>query len=212
MNNRHHSSPLTQRKRRWVALLALLLELLFGIMSIPARAELTDRNKPIDIEADSVTVDGIKQISVYKGNVILTQGSLNIYADTLIVRDDQAGFQHSTALGKPSRFRQRREGKDEYIDGVALRIEYNGRVDKVQFYSNAKVKSGGNVVQGDYIMYDAAAEYAEVLSGDKRTNDGRVKAVIQPKQKNEPREATESVAPPVRKALRFSRHLDEEIR
>ena len=49
-------------------------------------AESADRDQPIDLEADTVQVDDAKQISTYSGNVILTQGTLLIRADKLIVR------------------------------------------------------------------------------------------------------------------------------
>ena len=150
-------------------------------------AESADRDKPIDLEADTVKVDDAKQISTYSGNVILTQGSLIIRADKLIVREDTSGFQHSTSIGNPTTFKQKREGKDEYMEGSALRIEYDGRMDKVQLYTKAWVKRGEDIVHGDYISYDANAEYAEVIGGTKSadgvTSSGRVRAVIQPKNK-----------------------------
>jgi lipopolysaccharide export system protein LptA len=150
-------------------------------------AESADRDKPIDLEADTVKVDDAKQISTYSGNVILTQGTLIIRADTLIVREDTAGFQHSTSLGNPTTFKQKLEGKEEYMQGSAQRIEYDGRMDKVQLYTKAWVKRGEDIVHGDYISYDANAEYAEVIGGAKSadgvTSSGRVRAVIQPKNK-----------------------------
>jgi lipopolysaccharide export system protein LptA len=169
--------------------LALLGSALFGFTN-PALAESADRDKPIDLEADSVKVDDAKQISTYSGNVILTQGTLVIHADKLIVREDKEGFQHSTSLGNPTTFKQKREGKNEYMEGSAQRIEYNGRMDKVQLYTKAWVKRGEDIVHGDYIMYDANAEYAEVIGGTK-SNDGsnssgRVRAIIQPKNKKAP--------------------------
>lgn len=152
-----------------------------------ALAEAADRDKPIDLEADTVKVDDAKQISTYSGNVILTQGTLIIRADKLIVREDAAGFQHSTSLGNPTTFKQKREGKDEYMEGSAQRIEYDGRMDKVQLYTKAWVKRGEDIVHGDYISYDANAEYAEVIGGTKSadgvTSSGRVHAIIQPKNK-----------------------------
>ena len=160
-------------------------------MQQPAFAEAADKDKPIDLEADSVKVDDAKQISTYSGNVILTQGTLEIHAEKLIVREDKEGFQHSTSLGtpnKPSTFKQKREGKNEYMEGSAQRIEYDGRMDKVQLYTKAWVKRGEDIVHGDYIMYDANAEYAEVIGGGSQaatsgTPSGRVRAVIQPKNK-----------------------------
>ncbi|MGJ8618747.1 MAG: lipopolysaccharide transport periplasmic protein LptA [Methylophilaceae bacterium] len=157
--------------------------------SINAFAEAADRNKPIELEADSVIVDDAKKISTYLGNVILTQGTLVIHADKLIVREDRNGFQHSTSTGNPTTFKQKREGKNEYMTGSGRRIEYDGRMDKVQLYTKAWVKRGEDIVYGDYISYDANAEYAEVIGGKKSesagSSSGRVRAIIQPKNKQE---------------------------
>jgi len=59
----------------------------------------------------------------------------------------------------------------------------------VQLYTKAWVKRGEDVVHGDYIMYDANAEYAEVIGGNSQSatpGSGRVRAVIQPKNKKAP--------------------------
>ncbi len=170
-----------RRLRINLLLLALLLPL-------SAHAEKADRDQPIDLEADSVTVNDAKKTSTYSGNVILTQGTLLIRADKLVVREDKEGFQHSTSTGNPTTFRQKMEGKPEYIEGSAQRIEYDGRMDKVQLYTKAWVKRGPEIVHGDYIMYDANAEFAEVIGGGQASTPdapkGRVRAVIQPKKKS----------------------------
>jgi lipopolysaccharide export system protein LptA len=165
-----------------------LLPIMLLLLTFNANAEKADRDKPIDLEADTVTVNDAKKTSTYTGNVILTQGTLIIRGDKLIVREDQEGFQHSTSYGNPTTFKQKREGKNEYIEGSGQRIEYDARMDKVQLYTKAWVKRADDVVNGDYIMYDANAEYAEVLGGGAQpgTPSGRVKAVIQPKKKAVP--------------------------
>lgn len=184
-----------------------------------ALAESADREKPIELEADTVTVNDAKKISTYAGNVILTQGTLIIKADKLIVREDKEGFQHSTSTGNPTTFKQKREGVNEYMEGSAQRIEYDGRMDKVQLYTRAWVKRGEDIVHGDYISYDANAEYAEVIGGTKIengvTSSGRVKAIIQPKNKQaQPKTSSQadtpnptSATPTVTKTLRFSNKL-----
>jgi lipopolysaccharide export system protein LptA len=197
--------------------------------SYNALAESADRDKPIDLEADTLKVDDAKQISTYSGNVILTQGTLVIRADKLIVREDSGGFQQSTSLGNPTTFKQKREGKNEYMEGSAQRIEYDGRMDKIQLYTKAWVKRGEDIIHGDYISYDANSEYAEVLGGTKSTSggasSGRVRAVIQPKSKkttepvieiikpnnslnNDPRNTPTNNVAPV-KDSRFSRSLGQ---
>ncbi len=152
-------------------------------------AEKADRDKPIELESDTMTSDDSKSTSVYTGNVILTQGTLLIKADELTIREDNQGFQHSTSTGNPTSFKQKREGKNEYIEGSAQRIEYDGRMDKVHLYSKAWVKKGEDVVYGDYIMYDANAEFAKAMSGNTKNKagetvpGGRTRAIIQPKKK-----------------------------
>ena len=158
------------------------------LLTTPALAEKADKDKPIEIEADTVTVNDAKTVSVYSGNVIVTQGTLMIKADKLVVREDESGFQHSSSYGNPTTFKQKREGKDEYMEGSAQRIEYDGRMDKVQLFTKAWVKRANDIVHGDYIMYDANAEYSEVIGGGSKsatpaTPTGRVKAIIQPKNK-----------------------------
>ena len=153
-------------------------------------AEEADRDKDIEIESDMVTVDDAKSISIYKGDVIMTQGTLIIKANELTVREDSQGFQHSTAIGKPTTFKQKRDGIDEYIEGRAERIEYDGHMDKVHLYSKASVKRGNDTVFGDYIMYDTNAEFAQALSGstkDEECNNvkkGRTRVIIKPKIEN----------------------------
>jgi len=198
--------------------------------SLEVFAEAADRDKPIELEADTVTVNDAKKISTYSGNVILTQGTLIIHADKLIVREDKEGFQHSTSNGNPTTFKQKLEGKNEYMEGNAQRIEYDGRMDKVQLYTRAWVKRGEDIVHGDYISYDANAEYAEVIGGVKSesgdSSSGRVKAIIQPKNKQMPKadttkpdgakseapqadaQNTTAAAPSVSKALRFTNKLE----
>ena len=207
-----------------------IILLLIGLCtSLQAFAEAADRDKPIELEADTVTVNDAKKTSTYTGTVILTQGTLIIRADKLIVREDKEGFQHSTSTGNPTTFKQKREGKNEYMEGSAQRIEYDGRMDKVQLYTKAWVKRGEDIVYGDYISYDANAEYAEVIGGTKSdgtSGSGRVKAIIQPKNKpaapaapTTPRPSGQSSdapdstaivtsAPTMVKNLRFSNRLE----
>ena len=193
------------------------LSLILGFCSsLDAFAEAADRDKPIELEADTVTVNDAKKTSTYSGTVILTQGTLVIHADKLVVREDSEGFQHSTSTGNTTTFKQKREGKNEYMEGSAQRIEYDGRMDKVQLYTRAWVKRGEDIVHGDYISYDANAEYAEVIGGVKSgsAGSGRVKAIIQPKNKPAPAPKSELEKPQapiaVNRTLRFSNQLSSQ--
>jgi lipopolysaccharide export system protein LptA len=170
-------------------ILALALSWLAWASS-PAGAEMSDRDKPVNIEADRLSLDDKKKESVFEGNVTLTQGTLMLRADRVVVRQDPDGFNHALAWGKPAYFRQKREAMDEYIEGYSERMEYDGKQDKVQLFTNARVTKGLDEVRGDYISYDAVTEFYQVIGGGKSAAtagnpQGRVRAVIQPKRRSE---------------------------
>jgi len=166
----------------------LISILVCGFFAVGAtHAERADRDKPVNLDAAKVTVDDIKRTHVFEGNVVLTQGTLVIRSAKLVVTQDAEGFQKGVATGGAdglARFRQKRDGKDEYMDGEGERIEYDSRSEKAEFFRRAYVKSGMDEVRGDYIIYDGITEQYQVTSvpGAKPGSEqSRVHAVIQPK-------------------------------
>jgi lipopolysaccharide export system protein LptA len=157
-----------------------------------ARAEKADRDKPVNIEADRVAVDDVKKIQTFEGNVQLVKGTLIIRAERIVVIQDDDGYQRGVATGTasvPPRFRQKREGQDEYIEGEGERIEHDAKAEKTEFFNHARVKSGLDEVRGQFISYDAQTERYFVTSGPNGTraqpgSGERVRAVIQPKNKD----------------------------
>jgi lipopolysaccharide export system protein LptA len=184
------------RRRGNEACLAAVLgaAVLCAAQAPAAFAERADRDKPINIESDSMVADDAKKTATFDGKVVLTQGSLTIRADRIIVRRDNEGFQYGVAIGNPAIFRQKREGYDEYFSGEALKIEYDGRVERVEFFNNARLRrGGGDDVRGNYISYDAKTEHFTVKSRKdvpEGSRDGRVHVVIMPKNKEPAAPAT----------------------
>jgi lipopolysaccharide export system protein LptA len=177
------------RRVRRVPEIAVALLLACLAAGGPALAEMADRDKPVNLEADRVDLDDAKKEAVFEGNVTLTQGTLQIKADKIIVKQDADGFQYGVAYGKPATFRQKREGFDEYIEGFAERLEYDAKVEKMQMFTNARIQRGGDEVRGDYIAYNSVTEFFQVIGGGKSVAtpgnpQGRVRAVIQPKPKD----------------------------
>lgn len=153
-----------------------------------AHAERTDRDKPVNIEADRMTADDAKQVAVFEGRVVLTQGTFTLRAERLTVRQDKEGNQYGVALGKPARFRQKRDGVDEWVDGEALRIEYDGKSERVELFDEARVTRDKDEVRGNYISYDTRSEIYRVQSAKSPADaagKSRVRAVIQPKKRDD---------------------------
>lgn len=182
---------------------ALCAALLSAALS--AHAEKADRDKPVNLEADRVTVDDINKVHIFDGHVTLSQGTLVIRSDQLVVKQDAEGFKNGTATagaGRLAHFRVKRDGKDEFIDGEAERIEYDARTEITRFFNRAYVRSGLDEVRGQYILFDGQNEKYSVTSGPDGTvlpgRENRVRAVIQPKNKGREPEPAGTSGPPVK--------------
>ena len=171
----------------------LIATALLATLAMPALAEKADKEKPINLEADRISIDDIKKQQIFEGNVILTQGTLQIRTNKLVVTQDADGFQKGVATGGVNglaRFKQKREGADDYVEGEGERIEHDAREEKTEFFVRAWVKSGLDEVKGQYISYDALTEKYVVTNGAGQTKtakgaeQARVRAIIQPKGKN----------------------------
>jgi lipopolysaccharide export system protein LptA len=169
--------------------LTALVAILLSGQPIAARAEKADREKPINLEADKVSLDDNQKISVFEGNVILTQGTTKITAAKITVRQEKDGNQKATAIGKPATFRTKREAVEEYVDGSAERIEYDSKTDKVELFTNAWLRREKDEVRGNYVSYEGSTEFYQALGGGTSANNsttpGRVTVVMQPKPKTQ---------------------------
>jgi lipopolysaccharide export system protein LptA len=186
------------RRTEWLAAAALGIA---ACLAATAHAEKADRDKPVNIESDSMTADDAKKVATFDGKVVLTRGSLIIRGDRIVVRQDGDGFQYGIATGNPAKFRQKRDGREEYFEGEAVRIEYDGKTERVELFDSARLhRDGGDDVRGSYISYDSRTERFTVKSsGDANAGggDGRVRAVIMPKNKEPaPAEAPRPEAAP----------------
>lgn len=163
----------------------LLIPLLAGL-SLPAFAEKADREKPVHIEADNVTLDDIKKVGAFEGNVLLIQGTLVMRANRLEARQGDDGLQNITAWGSPVSFRQKREGVDEYIEGFASRIEYDNVQSQLRLIGDARLRKSGDEIRGDQISYDANTEFYKVIGQQGTVGpSSRVRVIIRPKPKAE---------------------------
>ena len=163
-------------------------------LSLPTFAEKADRDKPINLEANRVSMDDINKVQIFEGNVVMTQGTMQLRTDKLVVTQDADGFQKGVATGGLNGlayFRQKRDNSDDYIEGEAERIEHDGRNEKTEFFVRAWVKNGQDEVRGHYISYEALTEkYLVTNDGSTKAATGekqaRVRAIIQPKNKTTP--------------------------
>ena len=172
--------------QRWPLLLMLC------VSGTPLHAEKADRSKPMTLESDQpCTVNLQKQTSVCSGNVVISQGTLLIRADRLELRETPEGYQLAQASGtaaKPATYRQKRDGVEEVVEGLAQRIDYDSRAGTLRFEGAAQVRrlQGAVVadeISGGVIVWDSLAEIFNVRGGVATAANpgGRVRAVIAPR-------------------------------
>jgi len=195
------------------AALCAALAVVAVTLASPARAERADRSKPMSVTsagANPDVVDLKKHSAVFVGNVIITQGTLEIHADRVEVSEDPDGQRLGFAFGSPEHpatFRQKRDGEDEYSEGDATRIEYDSAANRVRFVGAAHLRMLKGTVVTDQanaalITYDTATDTIKLGSGSttaadgttSTTSGGRTTVVFTPKAPS----SSPRVAPPLK--------------
>jgi len=147
-----------------------------------AWAEEPEQNLPVEIEANSLSVDDAKQIQILEGNAILRRGNMEIKAEKIVVKQDKQGYQQGEATskeGSPVKFKRKSSDSGELIQGEADRMVHHAKTDQTEMFGNAWVKSDTDEVRGDYIKYDGLNE-KYFAKGGPQEESGRVTAVIKP--------------------------------
>jgi lipopolysaccharide export system protein LptA len=158
----------------------------------PAAAEKADRNKPMNVEADALRYDDLKQTSVFTGNVVLTKGTIVIRGARVDVRQDAEGYQFGVVTAEPGKlafYRQKREGVDEFIEGEGEVIEYDSKADIVKFIRKAEMRryrgaTLNDETIGSLIIYDNNTDVFTVDGGASPGapgTGGRIRAMLTPK-------------------------------
>ncbi|NNE62480.1 MAG: lipopolysaccharide transport periplasmic protein LptA [Gammaproteobacteria bacterium] len=158
-----------------------VLSLFLGLaMSLNVIALDSDKDQPIEVEADTLEIRDDENISVYSGNVSLVQGSMQIRSDDLVIHfNDNNEIQLMEMTGKPATFRQLNNNGKE-MRGEADRLDYREPESSLVFSGNARFDNNGDTIEGSSIRINTANDTIEANSA---TNGDRVRVVIQPKSK-----------------------------
>lgn len=183
------------------------------LLASTAWAERADRNQPMNIESDALRYEDQQQLSTFTGRVVVTKGSIVMRGARLEVRQDAAGNQFGTMVGAPGQrafFRQKREGVNEFIEGEAETIEYDGKADTVRFVRRAEMRRLAGTqpldeVMGAVIVYNNVTEVYTVdgtpraAGAPSSAPGGRVRAVLAPRGGAQPADgAAATPAAPLR--------------
>lgn len=163
------------KKAKRILVIALLLSTPLSLF-----AASSDREQPIQVEADKLEVRDDDNISTYSGNVRLIQGSLGIRSDLLVIHfDDNNDLVLMEMTGTPATFRQLNDDNQEML-GQADKIDYRQAESLLILQGNASFNNNGDTIKSSSIRINTENDHIEALSPEP---DQRVRVVIQPKKK-----------------------------
>lgn len=137
------------------------------------------KNEPINVDADNQKIDLNNDTLLFTGDVIATQGSLNIKSDTLLINNmSNNKNQIITAKGNPVYLEQQIEGKKglELVKGKGNQLVYNVEDGLLTLTGDAIVYKIDGTVKGNVITYNLNTDVIQAFSGEGQ----RVNTVLQP--------------------------------
>ncbi len=153
------------------------------LLPVISIAELSDKNMPLQIEADKGWYDNVKQSYELSGKVVLNKGSIIIKTDKANINTIGKGAQLAVARGGEkglAYLRQKREGLNEFFEAYGNTIEYNSQTNLITITGQAKIiRLDGNnniidQVNGFKMIYNGVDETYQALGNE----NGRVRATI----------------------------------
>jgi lipopolysaccharide export system protein LptA len=161
----------------YLLLTTCLISSLFFI-STTASALPDDREQPINVSADKARKNGNQGLTVYEGNVVITQGSIRITGDEISIYDEAGTVSKMIAKGNkdaPAEFKQRPQPESSDIIANGETIEYNIDTETLLLSESARLEQDGRITDSNKIIYDMKTTV--VNAGDAT---GRVIMVIPP--------------------------------
>ncbi|HWP94459.1 MAG TPA: lipopolysaccharide transport periplasmic protein LptA [Gammaproteobacteria bacterium] len=159
------------------------LVLLCACVGVPhtATAIKGDSEQPIQISADRAWFDNKAGVTVYSGNVRVTQGSIVITADQMTLYKKDERLERAVMRGAPATFEQMPDEGPGPTRGQALHIEYRAETNEIELRGEARVSQGGDEIAGKIIRYNT--EHERVAATSDPEGGQRVEVIITPRQR-----------------------------
>lgn len=152
-----------------------------------AQALSTDRDQPVVIESDRAEADWGTRVSVHRGDVVITQGTLRITGDTVHIYINEDGeFVKLVSVGRPATMRQLPDDSEQYRSAKADRLEYFADRDLIVLLGGARYGQGSDRISAGRIEYDSRNGRLQASAGPSGSGGGqqegsRVRITIEPK-------------------------------
>ena len=136
--------------------LILLILLSSGI----CHAKTADDSQPVNIEADSVEIREQQGISIYRGKVKITRGSMIIKGELITIHNTPQGLEKIVVEGEPASFRQLTD-QDEEISAQSLEMTYIAGDGLLEMKKQAILVQKQNKFTSEHIIYDTRKDIVQ---------------------------------------------------
>lgn len=160
----------------------LLLTLLLGSFALSysalSSAQQDETKLPIEVTADRLVSQDQKGISVYTGNVVITQGTTQIKGDKVTLHHPNRKISQAIILGKPATFKRFIPEEKNWVNGHAKTITYDTQKKTVLLEGDAFVnQENKNSISGPRILYNTLEKTLNA-QGDKAQKK-RIKVIFE---------------------------------
>ena len=142
----------------------------------PLLALQTDRQQPLEVNADSTDGTLGDGVATLKGNVEIRQGSLLIQSDIAEVEKVEGRVRSFELNGQPVHLQQEIEGEG-LVTAEALKIDYVVATGIVTLTGAADVIHPQYHISGEVLEYDMNTQHFKGSGGD---NNGRIRIRLDP--------------------------------
>jgi lipopolysaccharide export system protein LptA len=157
--------------------------LLLALTANMAQALPEDRDKPMRITADKAERDDINGVTIYRGDVVLIQGTLRLESDKLTIHHTEEEPSEIIAEGNPAKMQTKPEKDKAIVFARGQVITYYKREERVHVRTDGFVEQDGTVVTGDSIDYFIEKQLVKAVADQSKDGD-RVVVVIPPSEIN----------------------------
>jgi lipopolysaccharide export system protein LptA len=146
--------------------LPLLVSILAGLFCSAAGWALPeDEEQPIHIVSREIIRDETAGLTVYRGAVVMRQGTLRIEADEITMHQDgRSDIERVVASGAPAKLQQQLTEGSETVYAMANHIEYRRRRALVELSEQASLTRGQSVLSAATIRYSINREVLRAFS------------------------------------------------
>ncbi len=157
------------------------------------QAKTSDNDLPLHIEADSVEIHEQQGVSIYRGNVSITRGSMLINGELIHIHSRQGVLEKIRVEGTPAKFHQLND-LDEEISAQCQQMEYQADSGQLILNKDAILVQNKNRFSSEHIIYDTRKDIVQAGNNQQLQNGDqpqRVTITIHPEKNNDSKKQQE---------------------